>query len=66
MRTSILPPLPWSYQTCTKKGASDNCTEIFDADGRLIAWIWGTLDERLAAAELIRQASCMKLKEIGR
>jgi len=66
MRASNLPPLPWSYQTFTKEGASQNCTEIFDADGRLIAWVWGTLDERLAAAELIRQASCAKFKEIGR
>ena len=66
MRRGSLPPLPWTYQTVTREGLSEGCIDIFDADGRKIASLWGTLDEKLAMAELIRKASCTKFKEAGR
>mgnify|MGYP001596779109 CR=1 FL=1 len=54
-----VPPLPWSYQTNAPVGQHEGKGFLYllDANGRKIGTLWGRPDEKLAAAELICDAS---------
>lgn len=50
-----LPPLPWSYLITASPGKHEGSGHVYiiDANGRKIANLWGTADEKMATCELI-------------
>jgi len=54
-----LPPRPWTYEATFKTGHHPGSGFVYlvDANGRKIANLWGSPDEKIAIAELICDAS---------
>lgn len=52
---TTLPPLPFSYQTTAAPGAHEGNGHVYllDRNGRKIASVWGTPDEKLAIVQMI-------------
>lgn len=59
MNADDLPPLPWTYETNSQAGRhpASGFVYLVDANGRKIANLWGHLDEKIALAEFICEAS---------
>jgi hypothetical protein len=53
-----LPPGPYSYMTTAKAGDHDGkgVCHVLDGNGRKVAVLWGSPNEKLALAELIIDA----------
>jgi hypothetical protein len=53
-----LPPGPYSFRTTAKKGGHDGKGNVHvqDANGKNVAAIWGSPDEKLAMATLMIEA----------
>lgn len=56
---SKLPPRPWSYLVTAKLGQHEGAGHVYivDANGRKIACVWGTPDEKIAFTELALTAA---------